>query len=213
MAIWIKPAGGVEPARLVAKDAGILRGWTPDGKAVITVRNTQGTGDIWLVPIDGGSSRPLVETPFHETDARFSPDGRWLAYTSDENNERGRAGQVDVFVQPYPPNGQRWRATPNGGHDPNWSSDSRELYFTSGAVPRSAAESVFAVPVLSGEPRFGLPKLVLENAVTSVRQSPRYAVSPDGRFLLIAPLQSEAVEQEPQPLTVLLNWPELVRKN
>jgi Tol biopolymer transport system component len=202
MDVWIKDAGGASAARLIAKDAGIVRSWMPDGKALVTVRAPRGNNDLWVVPLDGSAPASLFEAPSSESDARFSPDGRWFAYTSDES------GQADVYVQAYPLNGRKWRASPNGGVDPNWSADSRELYFTS--ATRTGTVDVFAVPVRPGDTPVGVPRRVLESAATSVPWSPRYAVAPNGRFLVIAPSEA-ASAAAPVPLSLLLNWHELLR--
>lgn len=202
--VWVRDARGAEPPRLVATGGGTLRGWAPDGKAVLTIRTAEGTnGDVWLVPLDGAPARPIVQTRAGEYDARFSPDGRWLAYTSNEGT------RTDVYVQPYPSTGQRWDVTPNGGQEPGWSADSRELYFTS-LPERGAPEHLMAVTVLSDEPRFSLPRRILERALASNRFVGRYAASPDGkRFLIIAP-DTDLANRE-MPITLVLNWQRLLQ--
>src|SRR4029077_11465276 len=80
--------------------------------------------DVWTMSMDGNhQTRPLVQTKFNEGQPRFSPDGRWLAYLSDET------GRNEVYVQPFPGSGHRVRTSTAGGEEPIWSRDGRELFY------------------------------------------------------------------------------------
>jgi Tol biopolymer transport system component len=199
--IWIKAAGGADPARQLAAAAGIPTGWTPDGRALlVTRRDPKTSNDVALFPLDGGPPRPLLQTPVSEGNAQFSPDGRWLAYLSFEN------GQEDVYLQASPATGHKWRVSPEGGFNLAWNKNSRELFY-------SRQGNIYAVEILRDGSGISSPRLLLRDVVGSnpARGSAdRYAVSADGqRFLTITPTTTPTTA----PLTVLVNWPALLRKN
>ena len=195
--VWIKPAGGAQPARKIS-DAGIVSSWLPDGSGLLVTRgNPKTSNDVWLIPLSGGKEQPLLQTQFDERDAQYSPDGKWLSYLTNET------GQFDVYVQPVPPTGRKWRVSPNGGTSPHWSKNSRELYFSSQGhihVVKVSPEGV------------STPALLIRDVVES---SPargtarRFAVSADEQRLLIVISQTPSTDT---PITVILNWPELLRQ-
>ena len=126
-------AGG--PARLLAKGPGTQypNDWVPDGSALL-YQNSEETGsssrqdrgDIWVQPLDGTGARPYAVTPAREGNARVSPDGRWVAYDSDES------GSDEVYVQAYPTPGLKTLVSAGGGANPVWRGDGRELYYVNG---------------------------------------------------------------------------------
>ena len=87
-------------------------------------RKPNGERDIWVVP-PGEDPSPFLMTPFDERSPRFSPDGKWLAYS----NESGRD---EVYVQPFPGPGRKWLISTDGGINPVWSRDGRELFYHQG---------------------------------------------------------------------------------
>ncbi len=100
--------------------------WSTDGAWLLVVTNSVGTGnDIWVMPLIGGEPEPLFQTPLSENWAAFSPDGRWIAYSSTDT------GRAEVYVTPFPVTGQRWQASSGGGSAARWRDDGRELYFVS----------------------------------------------------------------------------------
>ena len=126
-------------------------------------------------------------TPFSEGSARFSPDGKWLAYVSDET------GKDEVYVQPFPPTGAKWQISVAGGNAPRWRGDGKEFFYTGLDFVRKAVE-------IKTSPGFeaGVPKDLFKtpNAWGS-------DVTPDGqRFLVNMP----AADNPPSPTTVVLNW-------
>jgi eukaryotic-like serine/threonine-protein kinase len=144
--------------------------------------------DIWLLSLSGdGKATPLIATPFTENNLRFSPDGRWIAY---ESNETGRR---EVFIQPFPPTGQKWQVSTNGGGSPRWMKGGRELMYFELPEMRKLVE-------ISTGPTFqaSVPKDLF--ATPHAQGS---AVTGDGqRFLFNMP----AAEVAPNPMTLVLNW-------
>ncbi|MCI0698129.1 protein kinase [candidate division KSB1 bacterium] len=172
--------------------------WSPDGK-LLAFEETGQSYDIYLLSIDGESKKqPFATTRFNEWGLAFSPDGRLIAYTSDEQ------GQYEIYVQPYPQTGERWRISTEGGDAPVWSRSSRELFYRNGRKWMAVRYST--------DPKFSfeLPKLIFEGDYLNV-WGRSYDVSPDGqRFLLLK--SSEEPSRQTQ-LNVVTNWfEELKRK-
>jgi Tol biopolymer transport system component len=168
--------------------------WSSDGKFVLFTSRGKGDGewDIWAMPV-GGDDKPLsiVRTRFSEMWATFSPDGRYIAYQSNES------GRHQIYVQEFPEARNKWQVSTGGGVEPYWRQDGRELFYRSGSL-------LMAVPVQTGSTFVaGNPAPLFETrfAVANVRA--RYRPAPDGqRFLVLSPL---AREME-QPASVVLNW-------
>ena len=167
---------------------------TPDGKLVIFTNSNPDTGfDIDAVPFDGSAPpRPLVQTKASESQAVVSPDGRWLAYVSNES------GDFEVYVAPFADPQKRWQVSSAGGVRPRWSRSGRELYF----LEANARINVVAVPAgptfAAGVPRtlFARSGIIDYDVGTS-----------EDRFLAIVADPAGAMT----PLTLTLNWPQLLR--
>jgi serine/threonine-protein kinase len=136
--------------------------------------------------------QPFVQTAAVETAPRFSPDGHFIAYNSDES------GRAEVYVRPYPGPGGKWQISTDGGTEPVWNPKGRELFYRSG-------NKMMAVDVTT-EPTFsvGKPKMLFEGAyIPTPRSFPDYDVSPDGeRFLMLKSTEQSA----PAQINVVLNW-------
>jgi hypothetical protein len=142
-----------------------------------------------------GDRKPIAfaNTAFVEDSPSFSPDGRWLAYSSNES------GALQVYVQPFPPTGRKHLVSQNGGGQPMWRADGRELYFL------AADGTINAVAVTTGTQfESGIPARLFDAPVaTNFSGRRQYAVTGDGqRFLFIAPPSSA----ESAPITVVTNW-------
>jgi Tol biopolymer transport system component len=154
--------------------------------------------DLWVLE-PNGEARPYLQTEFSERDGRLSPDERWMIYTSDE------AGRDAIYIRPFPNvNGGKWRVSGAGaGNAPRWRADGKEiLYVDDGG-------RIMAVPVKLGDqsPELGLPQMLFRTGGLTRAQ---YEVSRDGaRFL--APVGSESTQGD-VPLSVVLNWPTLLRR-
>ena len=108
-------------------------GWSADGRFVAY---TRGGGDVWVLPLFGDRKPfPLAQTAFNETGGVFSPDGRWIAYTSDEG------GQPNVYVQPFPGAGGKYQVSRDAGSHPVWRADGKELFYL------GADATLMAVPI------------------------------------------------------------------
>ncbi len=120
--------------------------------------------------------RPLIKSPFSEASAAISPDGRWVAYKSNES------GRFEIYVRPFPAVEQgRWQVSTDGGFEPRWARNGRELFFTIGGGG-AGPPTILAASVQPGASFVaGKPAVVLKLPVSS---SFAYDVAPDGRFLL-----------------------------
>jgi eukaryotic-like serine/threonine-protein kinase len=204
-ALYRKDATGATPDQRLApwspKDY-FLTDWSRDGRFILNTRNTVETqADIWVVPMtpDGhltanAQPRPYLRTPVNESAGRFLPElnPRWIAYQSDEN------GRDEIYVQSFPePHGPH-RISANGGRAPQWGPGGRELFYESldGKVMavslKATADSVDA----------SAPRELLTLPPQSI-----FEVAPDGqRFLVRTP------DPTPRPLTVIVNWPALLKQ-
>jgi Tol biopolymer transport system component len=185
--------------------------FAPDGRAAVlrTSRSwPSGESDLWLLPLDGaagGAGRravPLLRSPFNEAMPRVSPDGRWLAYISNES------GRYEVYVRPFPGPGGRVQVSDGGGTEPVWAPDGRRLFYRTG--DRFVAATLTSAPA-AGAPAAGAPSLTVAGrralfegryqSVVSVVAAPSYDVSPDGtRFAVLRPAT------ENREVVVVLDW-------
>jgi dipeptidyl aminopeptidase/acylaminoacyl peptidase len=168
--------------------------WSRDGGYLAYVSTDPTTkADVWALPLANTRQPvPLLRTPFSETHARISPDGRWMAYVSDES---GRPG---VYVTSFPQPGRAWLVSTDGGNFPVWNPSGRELYY------RAPGGRLMAVPVTAGRdfsPGRPLPLFEPRAAVGGLGYGTFYDVAPDGRFLV-----NVLVERQSSPITVVLNW-------
>jgi dipeptidyl aminopeptidase/acylaminoacyl peptidase len=184
--------------------------WSRDGRYLLfTVTDPKTKGDIWVLPDPGGIAGASKPYPFQRTDAvesqaQFSPDGKWIAYTSNES------GSEEVYVRPFPSGPGRWKVSAGSGFEPRWRSDGKELfYWTRGSAPLSR---MMALPVKAGANgsfAAGEPQPLFEQRIykwTAGFNFSTYRPAPDGqRFLVLA----KPVEQE--TIHVLYNWTQMVR--
>jgi serine/threonine-protein kinase len=169
---------------------------TPDGGAVLFSQVGGETGiDCWLLQLEGGEPTPILDSRGDELRARISPDGNWVAYDSDESGTR------EVYVQAFPSGGAKWQVSADGGQEPLWSHDGRELFYR-------GDEMLMAVGVELGSSfRPGKPVALFRDEFQ--RQGYGYAVSVDGsRFLMIKAGEKRGTGR----LTVVLNWFEELKR-
>jgi len=203
--VYSVPADGSGPALRVAtsEDNQVLTGISPDRRALYTKAITPATHwEIMMLPVDGpGEATPLVTGPFRRGSGDISPDGRWLAYRSDET------GEFEIYVQPFPGPGARVPVSIGGGDEPVWSADSRELFYV-------GPEDMMMAATVSGTT---VPQVTERRALFSAAGyrraggNPRqYHVAPDGRFLMMR--LPELGEDASEGFTVVLNWFEELRE-
>jgi serine/threonine protein kinase len=171
--------------------------WSPDGNVLAFTENTP-DNDIMLLSVNGErKQQPFANTDFSEWGPAFSPDGRWIAYVSDEQ------GRYDVYVQPYPQTGERWKVSTEGGEEPVWSPTNQELFYRNGRkwmVVSYSTGSAFTP---------NIPKVLFEGDYVNVGGR-SYDVSPDGqRFLLV---KSNGESKAHTQLNVVTNWFEELRR-
>jgi Tol biopolymer transport system component len=177
--------------------------WSADGRFVLYTftGSFPRTVDIWALPLFGDRAPfPVANSQFNESLGVFSPDGRWIAYTTDE------AGPPNVYVQPFLRAGGKHRISPNGGRNPHWRADARELFYL------DASGTMTVVPIDATD-TFGLPKALFPTGMVSTNNM--YAVTKDGqRFLVDAGPLALGLAQRPQitPLTVIVNWTSTLQK-
>jgi serine/threonine-protein kinase len=159
--------------------------WSPDGRVLaIQSSGEGGQTDIWTLPAEGGEPEPFVKTPFREAGPAFSPDGRWLAYWSDET------GRPEIFVASYPPGGGKWQVSDGGGTQPMWRADGRELFYRTDEGLMSVTVSAEGESFRAGKPEilFEGPFLGgLRGVLLPGFNFPDYDVAADGkRFVMFA---------------------------
>ena len=188
--------------------------WLPDGTKLAFVqvsppnRNSPRNHDIWLLSLDSSHSvEPLIQTPQEETFPEFSPDGRWLAYTSQHS------GRNEVWVQDYPELGTRVRISTDGGTSPAWAKNANELFYRQG---RKMMAVDFTINGKTLTP--GMPVELFEGRYFRLNPVRDYDVSPDGqRFLMI---QVEPQEEQNairadyfgNKVNIVLNWFEELKR-
>ena len=181
---------------------------SPDGTVLIGELGANNS-DIWTLPLDAAASTPsaaggamleyLLDTEFNERDAVLSPDGRFLAYASNES------GRDEVYVVPYPGPGGKTQVSTAGGRLPRWNRDGRELFYASGA--QLMAVDIETAPVF----RRLTPKVLFEAPALIDLNADIYDVAPDGtRFLMTALTDAGAGEE--LDLRIVVNWFEELRK-
>jgi eukaryotic-like serine/threonine-protein kinase len=187
-------SGGLE--RLTTgDDVQTPNSWSPDGQLLAFNEINPKTGiDILVLRLSDRKTEPFMRTPFNESAPRFSPDGRWLAYVSDES------GRYEVYVQPYPGPGGKWQISTEGGTEPMWNPNGRELFYRNG-------NKMMAVDIVT-QPSFtvGRPRMLFEGQYQPTPVTfPNYDVYPDGqRFLMLKP--TEQAQAGPTQINVVLNW-------
>ena len=197
--IYASFVNGVGPPELWAKSNLVMHpnAFSPDGRFLIyDVHDPERRQDLWILPTSGDRKPiPFLTTPADETFGQFSPDGKWIAYDSDESGRR------EVYVQGFAPDRVpaaavgKWLISSAGGNKPRWRHDGKELFYL------ALDGKMMAVPVKSAatfEPGVAIP-LFEAHVVGFVA----YDVSPDGRFLINTPVESDAPST---PITVVLSW-------
>jgi Tol biopolymer transport system component len=211
MTMWSMPADRSGPEQRLLEQKGMqsVVSWSPDGSHIAYVDQFPETSmDVLALPLKGERKPvPIARSNFVEGSPKFSPDGKWLAYCS---NESGRA---EVFVQPFPGPGPKIQVSSDGGTDPLWRREGGELYYRSGdkmMVVEVRTQSTFS----AGRPRVlweghyshGMSSSCGAPGVTSFN----YDVTPDGqRFLMVKDSHQDVASNR---IVVVLNWFEELKR-
>jgi Tol biopolymer transport system component len=172
--------------------------WSRDGQFILTTIQRPNTRlDVWALPTDRRRMPVrVVETTFNETNAQFSPDGKWVAYQSDES------GRVEIYVQPFPGSGRKVRISGNGGVQARWRRNGKELFYL------ASDNRLMAVPIQldpsSKNVETGTPAALFPTRLAGAPRNDfgrHYMVSDDGQRFLMDTLTEVSI-----PITVVLNW-------
>ena len=157
--------GAGEPERITfSKALNIATSFSPDAARLLVMEQGRGGFDVGIVNIADKKLTPFLATPAQEMLATFSPDGRWIAYQSDES------GSVEVYVRPYPGPGAKWQVSAGGGGIPVWTKGGRELLYLAGELPKVRIMAV-EVSTTGAELHYSAPKPVTELVVTRLAET------------------------------------------
>jgi eukaryotic-like serine/threonine-protein kinase len=190
--------GGPEQALLEADNAfQYPESVSPDQRFLVYMRvATDGrtASDIFALPLSGEPKPfPIVQNASNNAQARVSPDGKWMAYSSNES------GRYEVYVTSFPGGGAKWQVSASGGSFPKWRRDGKELFWLGAADNMMAAD----VNTSGSTVRMGTPQVLFHAGGVQTQQGP-YAVTADGKKFLI---NTGDVKEENQPFTLVQNWP------
>ncbi|MFN9119993.1 MAG: hypothetical protein ACK5XT_18515, partial [Gemmatimonas sp.] len=195
--IWWQPANGSGAAELLVEvpggpNEGLL---SPDGRTLM-YRTDEGTGDqhVITMPMDKSAPPTPLVTAAVNWAPRFSPDGKWIAYSSDES------GTAEIYVRPFPGAGGRIQVSNGGGSEPVWSRDGRALYYRQGDALMAAAVSV--TPTFAVQSR----RQLFAGAYEASGPHANYDAAPDGRHLLMLKAKDDRA-----PVVMVINWAAEVR--
>ena len=195
--IYVAPVDDPAAERLVAETssgAGVDF-WTPDGKSIVyEVAENNGQWGFWKVAVDGsGTPEPYLPEPASQTAATLSPDGRWVAYSSNVS------GRDEIYVRESDGSGSVIRVSASGGRQPLWRRDGRELFYL------SAVDELVAVPVALGEPpEFGRPEILFQTR-TDETTDRQYEVTADGQRIIV----NESLTAMSERIVVTTDWQQL----
>jgi Tol biopolymer transport system component len=196
--IYRKLASGAGVPELLTPGKRLMvpKSWSPDGRFLMYAQlNPETAADLLAIPMDG-ERKPFVvaQSLANEDQGQFSPDGHWVAYTSNES------GLSEIYVIPYPtsPSGGRWLVSKGGGVMPRWRRDGKELFYISPDSQMTAVDVTTRPVFKSGNPH---PLFQTDIVDTGIRTGPiSWDIAPDGRFLIISETSTDA------SITVVLNW-------
>jgi len=173
---------------------------TPDASALLFSTSTSiNDEDLWMVPLTTPrEAKAFLATQFYESDGTFSPDGRWIAYESAES------GKAEIYVRDFPAGGNRFQVSTDGGFEPVWGKNGKELFYRSG-------KKLVSVPVKLGADFVpGPPKVLFQGDFAEGGQVPAYDVSPDGQHFYF--LQRANKTQQQENINIVLNWSEELKR-
>jgi serine/threonine protein kinase len=195
--IYQKAVAGAAPEESLDKEQRIKRptDWSRDYLVEDSINNPETGADILLLPMTGDRKlSAYLKTAAQEFLPKLSPNGRWLAYVSDEQK------RTEIFVQTFPTPGDKWQISSNGGLFPVWSRDGKELYFI------GADQKLMAVDMKDGPDKADAPKPLFDIRLGGGAEG--FDVSGDGRFLI----PTQVTQGSAAPITVVVNWQTALKK-
>ncbi len=202
--LYRKPTNGGKEELLLATTQGKIASdpsdWSLDGRFLLyRAFDPKAGADVWALPLHGDRKPfPVVETSFEEKDAQFSPDGRWIAYQSNET------GRFEIYVQPFPGPGRKEVISTNGGAQVRWRRDGRELFYVALDGRLIAVPIRFAPDGQTLEAGAAVPLFATRvGGAVQGRDRQQYVVSADGQRFLMSILPEDP---SPSPITVIVNW-------
>ena len=198
--LYVKPSSGApaEEPLLVTPNTKAPNDWSKDGRFLLYMEvGEKNQFDLWALPVPGSDRKPIAiaKTTFNELNGQFSPDSHWVAYETNES------GQFQIVVQPFPEPTSKWQVSTEGGAQPRWRADGKELYFIAPdgklmVTSITVKGSTFA----AGTPVALFPASPATSGPGAYRQ--QYAVSRDGQFLVNQSVEASTTA----PITIILNW-------
>ena len=194
--VWLKSAEGTRDAEPLFESSNfqLPSSWHPNGRQLLIHENNSQSGmDLLILDVETKEIEPYLDTEFGEESGDFSPDGRWVAYESDES------GEAEVYVRPFPLEAGKWRISSAGGYDPVWAPDGRTIYY------RGSDNKVYGVSVAvdGSDLSVGSARALFDDRYEDYRGR-SYDIGPDGSFLFMQG-EGAAVEKRDFP-TVVFNW-------
>ena len=191
---------GSEETVLARPQSQVPDSWSPDGRLAIfeTPGAAGGGADLWVLPLSGNAQPyPFLQTPFDESRARFSPDGRWVSYTSDES------GTPEVYVAPFPKADGKWQVSVGGGAWSRWRRDGKEIFYV---APNGRLMAAAVSPSSSGF-NVGDVTPLFQTRARLMQWYPYDSI--DGQRFLVNMTSEQEVSE---PLTIVINWPAALTK-
>jgi serine/threonine protein kinase len=200
--LYEKSASGGESEQVIlaSVEEKVPEDWSRDGQFIIySAFNGKTKWDLWLLRTADKSASPLLQTEFNERQASFSPDGKYIAYTSD------KSGSAAVYVQTFPFSGSEWRISTDVGGQPRWRSNGRELFYI------GQDRKLMVVDVKLGSTfQAGVPKPLFDTRVPTITDfRNHYSVTSDGQRFLI---NSMTQQRGSTPIDVVKNWTALLKR-
>jgi Tol biopolymer transport system component len=195
--IYSKTVDATEPAQLLFSGPGnkFVDHWSPDQRHLTSSIYNDG---LWLISAAGDPPQKLRATDRADRwQSEFSPDGRWLAYTSTDS------GALEVYVEPFPATGARYQVSTHGGAEPHWRTDTNALMYL------DPSSILTMVPYSGPGWKAGAAQPLFRLNVPDIDERPDYAISPDGRFLVVNTFVADPIIP---PIEVVMNWTALVSR-